>query len=509
MIKYIQCVVLLVSMLSVSVFGGKNIGLTKEIDNLRETLLCSVEYIVKTSELSNEAQNPAIIYPDSFWVEEDESVYILGTYGKHVLEIKNGNIREINLSATVLPADVVCHEDKLYVFDDVLSEIQIYTKQGELLLQSKITLQDDYVKKLIKTDTEVIVSTYANQWITVNEETGEQTMSLGEPIPKIETGAYDFAEYITTEENGTVYSMHTKLLENSSIISGELTLRAVSADGTLLGSYILPVEEYLYLPARYIQVHKNGNIYILIPKEGAVEVRKIALKETMQSKLDVLLAESKDWETKSARNAGTYKGKVELSREEVRERAQAMADYTWTLRKTNTRIEKSEKGVMLPRDIAAAAKVNQENSSWSVTMTGIPYCWGGFYSPYGGVGGKTFQKTLSQGFVAGNIDSKGYYKYLTTGLDCSGYVTAALGFESKLSTTGLAGLGSKVLGTDKLQEMDILVYQGEHVIFFRGWLDDATMLVSEATIREGKVVTHPKSLNELAVCRKYQMRSPW
>jgi len=57
--------------------------------------------------------------------------------------------------------------------------------------------------------------------------------------------------------------------------------------------------------------------------------------------------------------------------------------------------------------------------------------------------------------------------------------------------------------------MDLLVWPGEHIIFFCEWIDDATMLVSESNVRNGKVITHPKTLNDLIVSKRYQMRSPW
>jgi len=57
--------------------------------------------------------------------------------------------------------------------------------------------------------------------------------------------------------------------------------------------------------------------------------------------------------------------------------------------------------------------------------------------------------------------------------------------------------------------MDLLVWPGEHIILFSEWIDDATMLVSESNVRNGKVITHPKTLNDLIVSKRYQMRSPW
>ncbi len=502
MIKSLQCIALITSVLSVSLFDGKNIGVTKEIENRRECVVCAVE---------NEA-----IYSDGFWVEEDETVYLLKSYGNAVLELKKNSTREIALSAAVLPADIVSCGDKLYIFDDILSELQIYTKQGELLVRSKIELSRDYVKGLVKTEDKVAVLTYKGQQIIVDPETGRQKKQKGEALPAVDVAGYDYAEYIGTDEEGVSYSVHTALVKDCSVVSGELTLRAVSGEGEILGSYILPVEEYRYLPDTYVQVMENGNIYLLVPMETALEVRKIALKEMMSGRLAAISETASELErsyaadTRYRKRIGTACTEtISLSRKEVRKRAEAMAEYEWTLKKTHTTTSKAEKGVVLPREIAAIKAEHAEKSSWSVKMTGIPYCWGGFYALDVGFGGKTFPSVIKKKYVAGNINPEGYYKYMSAGLDCSGYVSAAFGFASKQGTRGLSDLGSKVSDIKKLEQMDILVYPGEHVIFFCEWLDASTMLVGETAVREGKASIHPKSLNELVVSGMYQMRSPW
>lgn len=517
MIKGLQCALLITSVLSVSLFGGKNLGLTKEIDNLREGVVCSVEASpMENGATQEEEENITLGYTDGFWVEEDETVYLLETYGNRVLEFKRGDVREIPLEKTVLPADIVSDGNSLYVFDDILSELQIYTKQGELLLRSKIEVANDYVRRLEKTADGVAVLTYGGKLVIVNPETGEQTIKEQEAEPQIEAEDYDFTEYLATDEEGTVYAVYTKLVKDCSVISGELTLKAVSAEGVCLGSYVLPVEEYLYLPGTYLQVQNNGNVYLLIPGEDVTEVRKIALKDSMESSLERIAETAKQVEETYASNSRYRKRmgtscteSILLTREEVRVRAEAMAEYTWTLKKTHTLTSKSESGVVLPREIVAMKEENEGKSSWSVSMTGIPYCWGGFYSPYVGFGGNTFQDVIDKKYVAGNTNASGYYKYMTAGLDCSGYVSAAFGFTSKQSTKGLSDLGSKLEDRTELQEMDILVYPGDHVIFFCEWLNDSTMLVAEAAVREGKVVVHPKQLNQLVVNGNYQMRCPW
>lgn len=511
MFKGLQCILLISSMLSISLFGGKNIGLTKEIDNQRECVVCSVK-----SAVTEGSEEYVLGYTDGFWVEEDETVYLLNSYGSAVLEVKKKMQREIPLSASALPADIISEGENLYIFDDALYELQIYTKQGGLLLRTKIELKNDYVKDLVKTKEGIGVLTYGGKQIPVNPDNGKLQMSEATLIPKIETAGYDFAEYVGTDEDGTLYSVHTTLIDKCSVISGELTLRAVTKDGVLKGSYVLATPEYMYLPGKYVHVTEAGNIYLLAPNEETVEVQKIALKEEPVALLDVISEEASALESKYASDVQSRKrsglactDKIKMSRAEARKRADAMAEYKWTLQKTHTLTSKSEKGVTLPRDVAYYKAQNANKSSWNKEMTGIPYCWGGFYALDVGFGKKTFPEVLNKKYVAGNIEPVGNYKYMTAGLDCSGYVSAVFGFTSKKNTGALACLGSTVSDVRKLKQMDLLVWPGEHIIFFCEWIDDATMLVTESNVRNGKVIIHPKTVNELIVSKRYQMRSPW
>ena len=515
--KGLQFMLLTASTVSIALLGGKNVALTKEIDNQRECVVCSVERRQENgSGLSAAEAGMTLGYTDGFWVEEDETVYLLDTYGKRALEVNKENSREILLSDTVLPADIVSCGETLVIFDDLLSELQIYTKQGELLVRNPVSLENDYVKQLTCINGEVFLLTYRNCWYTVSQTDGSLILHQEKQVPVISAGEYNYAEYVETDEDGTIYSVHTLLAEECSVISGELILRAVSSEGSLLGSYVLPVEEYNYLPDRYIQVHQNGNIYLLVPSEAFMEVRKIALKDTMESNMSALAEAAEKVEQNYAaksqkrKRAGTACAEEMLvSREEAWQRALAMANYEWVLKKTHTYTSKSEKGVVLPREIAAIKAKHQEESSWSETVIGIPYCWGGFYALDVGINGRTFQAMLNKKYVAGNINPVGNLKYMTAGVDCSGYVGAAFGFTQKYNTSALSDLGSKVTDVRELEQMDIFVYPGEHIILFCEWLDDATMLVTEAAVREGKVVVHPKSLNEFVISRQYQMRSPW
>lgn len=518
MFKNLQCIILISSMLSISLFGGQNLGLTKEIDNLRECVVCSVETRRDNgSGLASAEGGMALGYTDGFWVEEDETAYLLDTYGNRVLEFKGKNNREILLSDTVLPADIVTCKEKIYIFDDLLKELQIYTKQGELLARSPVQPENDYVKMLTCINGEIMLQTYGNRWYSVDGETGSITPDEHKQTPAVEAGSYSYAEYLETDEDGTVYSVCTSLVKKCAVISGELTLRAVSADGEPVGSYILPVLEYTYLPDRYLQVHQNGNIYMMIPSEETVEIRKISLKSPTESVMTELTEAAKSRASdyaantkKRIANGNSCTEPIVFTREEAKERAYDMAFCEWTLKKTHTNTAKAEKGVVLPREIAYRKEMHANDSSWSETIIGLPYCWGGFYALDTGVGGKTFGTMLKKwDSVAGNINPTGYLKYLTIGVDCSGYAGAVFGFSKKYNTSTLSDIGSGITDMKTLQQMDIFVYPGEHVILFSEWIDDATVLVCEAAIREGKVEVHPKSVNEFVISRKYQMRSPW
>lgn len=503
--------ILVFSILSLELLGGRNIGLTKEIDNRRECLLCEFE-----CSPSEEKTEITLGYLDSFWVDEQENVYLLETYANRVLEVSQKDIKEIFLSDTVLPADIVCTGEKLVVFDDLLSEIQVYSKQGELLNRREVSLKGDYVRQLYGMREEVFLLTYKGSWYQINPETGELLQDKEKVFVPPDSGDYSYAEYVDTDEDGTVYSVYTSLAKSCSVISGELILRGITKEGEQKGVYLIPAEEYTYLPDRYVQVHPNGNVYLMVTSDQSVQVKKVALKEYEESKLTTITDAAKKLEREYTYDSN-YRVKADLSctatvaysRAEVRERAEAMVQYEWTLKKTNANSSKWEKDVVLPRELAYIKKINAEKESWSAKVTGIPYCWGGFYALDTGFSGKTFPEAIKDGYVAGNINPVGYYKYKSAGVDCSGFVGGAFGFTKKYNTGALSDIGTRVKNPQQLQEMDILVYPGEHIMFFCEWLDEATMLVCESAVREGKVMLHPKPVNEFVINGAYQMRSPW
>ncbi|MBO5353889.1 MAG: hypothetical protein J6A77_11385 [Lachnospiraceae bacterium] len=454
-------------------------------------------------------------YSDGFWVDEEENIYVLATYEKCIWEYKAGETRQIPLEAAVLPADVVAAGGLLYVYDDLLSEVQIYTKEGELKCRSNINLQEDYVKQLVMESGTAAVITYGGRRICINPENGEQTVLLQETVRKAEKSGYDYVEFLAADNTGKEYFVCTSLLKEGTLLAGELVLHAVSPKGTQLGSYVLPVEEFDYLAGTYLQIQEDGRIYLMVTGEKTLEIRKIELGREAVSNLPEIIqaAEKLEQENQEELEYRRVRGfdctrTVELDREEVWERVLAMAEYEWTLRKTNTETTRMTE-IEFPREIEALRQAGEKEEDWSAEIKGLPYCWGGFCSIYGGESGITFDKALEQGYLTGNSLTEGYYKTATIGVDCSGLLTAALGFDEKLGTKDLLEIGTVLENPEELEVMDYLVSPGNHVMVFCGWLDAATMLVCESAVREGKVSIHPKTIHELAVNGSYIPCSFW
>ncbi len=496
--------------------GDDGAGNGKEVQKyLGKMEELAAELLVEDVPVTEVLQEFPVEYSDGFWVDEEETIYVLATYEKCIWEYKSEEIRKIPLEAAVLPADVIGLGELLCVYDDSLLEVQIYTKQGELLLCSKINLQEDYVKQLTREDGAVVVLTYGGQEIYVDPKSGEQTILRQESVLQTEKSGYDYAEFLAEDRAGREYFVHTNLLKEGTVLTGELVLRAVSPRGTLIGSYVLPVEEFDYLPGTYLQVQEDGDIYLMVTGEETLEIRKIKLGREVMSNLSVVMEKAaeleqeyqEELEYRRVRGFNCTKT-VELSREEVWERMRAMAEYEWTLRKTNTETTRVTE-IKFPREIEAIRQARQNEEDWSAVMKGLPYCWGGYCSMYGGESGITFDTALAQGYLTGNSLTEGFYKSATIGVDCSGLLTAAFDFDVKLGTKELLEMGSILEEPGQLEFMDYLVSPGSHVMVFCGWLNETTMLVCESTVREGKVSIHPKTINELAVNGTYILCSPW
>lgn len=448
-------------------------------------------------------------YSEAFCITEDGTIYLLDTYGKRIWKEKGKDSGYIPIAESVLPADMMYKNGEFYVYDEMEQEFEIYGEDGTLLFVAPIELKDDYVKGFQNLQDHVVLATYGGDAIFPIRELGMVYVMEDMVVQKTVTGDWSFSEYIDADAKGNTYFSYTRLLENSSVLAGEIFIGKWNKDSALVKQIALPMTELRYLPKRWVQIMEDGTIYLFLPLEKSFEIRAIKEEKAYLSSADeitkaVALIE-KEYNTiaKSAK-----KQQVLLSREECLKRALSIVEYKWTLRKQNTEMY-NEKKITLPRYIAAIAKKHEGEAAWTEEMVGIPYCWGGFESQYNTQAAQRFDTQLAKNYTAGNINTSYYTTEKSAGLDCSGYAGTVYGMKEKVNTRMLMGVGTAVTSPEKLDSMDMLLYPGEHVILYYGKITDGVLLVTEVAVRDGRTSVHPKRINELIVQPGYQMRKVW
>jgi hypothetical protein len=116
---------------------------------------------------------------------------------------------------------------------------------------------------------------------------------------------------------------------------------------------------------------------------------------------------------------------------------------------------------------------------------------------------------MSYGAEAGNINtSTGYHQPNTAGVDCSGFVSAALNLPTHYGPS-LYGASNLISGAS-LQSMDILIRVGSHVVFFVSEDSSGNVLTKESTIdgSPDAAKNYTRTWSSLAV-GGYEPRSFW
>ncbi len=144
---------------------------------------------------------------------------------------------------------------------------------------------------------------------------------------------------------------------------------------------------------------------------------------------------------------------------------------TWYCNKYNYEGTYAEKPWQRPRYI---------NQGYDRYYPCVPYCWGGF-SALGGP--DCFDTQLSSNWAAGNIDTRGYYKQRTAGVDCSGFVSRCWGLPSKRSASQLisSDISIPVSSFAQLKAADILC-NTSHVMIFRHRDPNGNYVLYESTM---------------------------
>lgn len=421
--------------------------------------------------------------PSSFAVDGNV-IYILDPNKKLIYVCQNNQINEkIDISFINYANDIRIINNNIWILDNETNMITVLDKRGNIV--SKRSINSDVVERpyfLDSNNNNVVLHDFSgNNYSYDNNININKTLNVKNKIDKVsdKSGKVSFngrktdiiipfneiygSINVLHEDNNSSYVEVEEILDAPKIIV-ENTIRKFNKDGSLEGIARIPVESYYVFPNRLADVTSNGDVYTMVLGKDNIKVIKLTLEKNFNSKLPELKQKFNDSQsmtpkimiTPNASDPGSGSGGY--TRTDLENRALAIINYSWTLNATN---KESLTGVTVP--------VYLQNVSLPHTSTGIPYCWGGYDSLDTTSGGSwsNYAGAISYGANAGNINTSAYYVGGTAGLDCSGFASAVYVYYAKQSTGYFAGSSNwKTIGTAQLQNMDILVDSGSHMVFF-------------------------------------------
>lgn len=464
--------------------------------------------------------------PQSFAVDND-NLYILDTLNKKVLVYNDLKwIKNISISMCSYPRDIIAQDNRIFILDDSGYIFEI-DPNGDIqeFLKLPDKLQAYQVNKLSFDSNDNLFldlgdSAYINQnkdWKSIETDSVEVTGKTAK-INKIKNG--NIIDISFMEKSGGVNIIGSDKYDNtyveiiddvpdSSLVLIESTLRKYDKSGKLISMARIPLEDYYNYPLRFFNVTDDGEVYIMALKDSSVEINKIILGETYSSKMYELKKKANAFSNNIAKEQSISEPLSDPgvpTRTEVQNRANAMINLVWTYNESN-RVNPNPSTVEMPWYL-------QDIINFPSSQVGIPYCWGGF----DGIDRSSspsvwsnFKDAMSKSKFAGNVDvySSLYYTSGTAGIDCSGFVSAALGFTTKYNTTMLYNTGNFV---STPLRMDYYVDPGIHVLFFYSWADSGmTKLNSKESTIDGTpqaTKNYTRTKNWLST-NGYSLKSPW
>lgn len=320
-----------------------------------------------------------------------------------------------------------------------------------------------------------------------------------------------FVDIIKIDEDGSFYTLEFEYVPDISYILLEKSIHKYDANGNEVGYAIYDTEDCVAYLDEPVKIDDDGNIYLMLCKEEQIMVYQVVLGtgdvSTLNERKEIFLNEKvKEKENDSqiieTRATGDV---VSLTPYQVYTRAFAMSSMQWTVSAANKNTSLASGTAILPNYIASA--------SVGSTVTGIPYCWGGFngYDTVGsGIGNMKFSLACQQSVMTGNVYCVTAGRVGgTVGLDCSGFVGSAYGLTTKPSTTNLATFGYATTWTD-IGSMDFFVDSGNHAMLYCSTGPDEyskNISVFDSSTDMGKVAQRSVSVEYIE--GNYEMRTPW
>lgn len=291
------------------------------------------------------------------------------------------------------------------------------------------------------------------------------------------------------DDSATIFLSYLDLA-NTSLVGGDLVVCSYHPLDGIGGVAALPIEDQWSWPTRWLNVTPDGCIYWLRILNGGVAIDRIHLGTEYVSVIESL---EEEWQREKAAQLQTqevFSIPPDISRQQVFSNSSLNINHRWTYRQANAQPVPS--GVTKPKWLA-------DITTYPTSLTGIPYCWGGFDSvntAHSWVGWSDFNDAMARDAFAGNVYCAGNYKTGTAGLDCAGFVSACLEWSTHCGTPTIWDVKSYSIDENQRLYMDIYIKRSSHVLFY----------VSDSGLG---IISREATTSEDEKCKSYSRSWAW
>lgn len=446
----------------------------------------------------------------AFEVLDDGRVMVLDASTGQILVYRDSELESsISISFCVDPQYFVFQDDEVVIFDLTSTGKLYYVDLNGNIVNEKVLTEDvrpstitgfylwDGEYYLITLDKELLSLSDLNSIGSVFETyvaAGNYIVSYDEMIWNLEKGSRDFFNPLYVDNDGNLYIEKSTVAQNTEYIQGETYLLKLDNNGNEVASMRLKLEDYEAFPNQFYDFC-NGVLYVLELFENSCNVARVVMgtqRETSRIAEMEQQSLANKRESKASKRAANAIS-VSKTRDEVKTTASDIISTSWTVNSGNKTVVS---GAKLPKCVA--------DVSVGSTVTGIPYCWGGYNTL------NSIVQSLSNGSMAGNVN-----KTIISGpvgYDCSGFVSLCYGLGQHVATSNLAtSVSVSQIDYANMQSMDMILKSG-HVMLFKEFSGTSNNYVTvyEAT-SEGQQKTreHSYTINHIFVTLSYKAYTPW
>lgn len=459
-----------------------------------------------------------VVGPEAFWVMDDGQVLLLDSQRNRILVNEYGWVQKAMSLEADWPRDLVVRGNRIFVLDGGTPQVLLLDLSGALVqtLPLPAGALDEGVGRLRVTPggrvafdgdgtSEIDLETgrkdfglsrHDGQRSTITVESGKATLAYGQ----VKT------EFAFPGRGGSARQIDTDVHRNSIVevagvrgqvlgrLSVDLTVRKVDRNGLEVGLFAVPLDEYITFPNRFAQVTRQGEIYIMVIASDRVEIRRLFLGEgRVQPGGDTPSLPPDSSSLGDVGSSATIMSGATVDRLNALWRADGCIDQYWDYNTANGQ-HSSRTDVKKPDYLVPVPYGTLMNGS----LSGIPYCWGGYDSVYTSSTPSTwstFSDAMMQGYLAGNILATGTYKAGTAGTDCSGWVASNVGWGyPRPDGWGIRGQ-SYLIPADLLETMDVLNDAHSHILHFVGFSGIGNVATKECTTGFASGQPHEKTKN--------------